>query len=32
MIDRDVYAGVDTVPYMPVNGFDTIAQRVAGNM
>ena len=32
MIDRDVYAGVDTVPYMPVNGFDTIAQRVAGNV
>lgn len=32
MIDRDVYAGVDSVPYMTVNGFDTIAQRVAGNI
>jgi hypothetical protein len=31
MIDRDVYTGVDTVPYMTVNGFDTIATRVAGN-
>ena len=31
MIDRDVYAGVDTVPYMIVAGFDTIAQRVSGN-
>ncbi len=31
MIDRDVYAGVDSVPYMIVNGFDTIAQRVSGN-
>lgn len=31
MIDRDVYAGVDSVPYMVVNGFDTIAQRVSGN-
>lgn len=31
MIDRAVYAGVDTVPYMTVIGFDTIATRVAGN-
>lgn len=31
MIDRDVYTGVDTVPYMSVNGFDTIAQRVSAN-
>ncbi|MFN8154642.1 MAG: Omp28-related outer membrane protein [Bacteroidia bacterium] len=31
MIDRDVYTGVDTVPYMIVSGFDTIADRVSGN-
>src|ERR1051325_8140274 len=31
MIDRDVYAGVDTVPYMSVPGFDTIASRVSNN-
>ena len=31
MVDRAVYAGVDTVPYMTVNGFDTIATHVAGN-
>jgi hypothetical protein len=29
MIDRDVYAGKDTVPYMSVGGFDTIAQRIS---
>jgi hypothetical protein len=29
LIDRDLYPWVDTVPYMTVNGFDTIAIRVA---
>lgn len=28
MIDRDVYPWVDSVPYMSVNGFDSIASRV----
>src|ERR1051326_6285718 len=31
MIDRDVYPWRDSVPYMPVGGFDSIAQRVSGN-
>ena len=31
MIDRDVYPWVDSVPYMPVNGFDTIATRISNN-
>ncbi len=29
LIDRDVYPWVDSVPYMTVNGFDTIAQRIS---
>jgi hypothetical protein len=29
MIDRDVYPGKDTVAYMSVGGFDTIAQRIS---
>ncbi len=29
MIDRDVYPWVDSVAYMSVNGFDTIADRVS---
>lgn len=28
MIDRDVYPWVDSIPYMSVNGFDTIATTV----
>jgi hypothetical protein len=31
LIDRDVYPWVDSVPYMPVSGFDTIADRVSQN-
>lgn len=31
MIDRDVYPGKDSVPYMSVNGFDSIALRISKN-
>lgn len=31
MIDRDVYPWRDSVPYMSVNGFDSIALRVSNN-
>ena len=31
MIDRDVYPWLDSVPYMTVNGFDTVATRVSNN-
>ncbi len=31
MIDRDVYPWLDSVPYMTVNGFDTVATRVAND-
>jgi len=31
MIDRDVYPWLDSVPYMTVNGFDTVATRVSKN-
>lgn len=32
LIDRDVYPWLDSVPYMSVNGFDTIADRVANEI
>ena len=32
MIDRDVYPWVDSVVYMSVNGFDTIASRIANTV
>ena len=31
MVDRDVYPWLDSVPYMSVNGFDSIATRVSNN-
>ena len=31
MIDRDLYPWVDSVPYMAVHGFDSIAARVSNN-